>query len=296
MAVALAPFPIYRAATNNGNPLAGGLVDTFAAGTFTPLATFSDAAGVSPNPNPVVLDASGRANIYFTIGVAYKIRQRDATGVTLWTVDNFLVSPQGDPTLINDYSTTVAQSEETLDPGEVGTEVLAQSLTDEIKELRFVVKEMKGTASWRTSNAIRHMSAGLFTGVAPGTIWTPTGTTSWAWRTFIPDGWQTGSIMALVIMRRQLTAGGGTVKMFWNYVRYRDNAAPLVSGNAQIDITPADTNSHLVTLTLVPASNFQAGDFVGIEITRDGDNAADTNNSSTALDGFWIEYTGIASR
>lgn len=297
MAVALAPFPVYRAANNNGNPLAGGFVDTFAAGTFTPLATFSDAAGVTPNPNPVVLDASGRANIYFTVGVAYKIRQRDSTGVTLWTVDNFLVSPQGDPTLINDYSSTVAQSEETLDPGEVGTEVLAQSMADEIKELRFVIDEMKGAASWRTSYTTRHAQTWQSSSATEPVVWTPTGTTSWNFRAFIPDGWQSNSNIVFKLFRRQPSpTTPAMAKMSWNFVRIRDGVLPLNSGSAQIDFNPGDNLSHLTNLTVTVATNYQAGDGLIITVTRTGDDVADTFAGTIALDDAWVEFAGIASR
>lgn len=65
---------------NNGKPLAGGCVYTFISGTATPLATFSDYSGTIVNQNPVVLDSSGRANIWLS-GQAYRIRLVTAGGV-----------------------------------------------------------------------------------------------------------------------------------------------------------------------------------------------------------------------
>lgn len=295
MAVALAPFPVYRAANNNGNPLAGGLVETYAAGTFTPLATYVDPAGVTPNSNPVVLDASGRANIYFTVGVAYKIRQRDSTGVILWTVDNFIVSPQGDPTLINDYSATVAQSEEVLDPGEVGTEVLAQSIADELKELRFIIREMKGTGSWRTSNTVRHMAVWSSTAANDLAVWAPTGTTAWNIRTFLPDGWQSQSIVTLKIFRRQ-SGTPGMAKMLFSYQRHRDGQVPVALGTSAIDFNPGDTATHLSSFPLTLDSTFAIGDGIAYTISRLGDDPADVYAGNVILDSVWFEFTGIASR
>lgn len=69
-----------------GAPLAGGRLYTYAAGTTTPKATYADAAGLTPNANPVVLDARGEATIYWD-GI-YKVVLQDASGVTLWTQDN----------------------------------------------------------------------------------------------------------------------------------------------------------------------------------------------------------------
>ena len=90
--VALGPVPKSQFLDNNGNPLSGGLVYTYNAGTNTPLATYTDSTGLFVNSNPVVLDSGGRANIWFS-GVAYKVVLKTSGGVTIWTVDNFLIQP-----------------------------------------------------------------------------------------------------------------------------------------------------------------------------------------------------------
>jgi hypothetical protein len=71
-----------------GQPLIGGKVYTYAAGTTTPKATFSDVGGTTPNPNPITLDARGEALIYWSGN--YKIDVQDTTGVSLtgYPVDN----------------------------------------------------------------------------------------------------------------------------------------------------------------------------------------------------------------
>ena len=71
----------------SGAPLVGGRLYTYAAGTVTPKATFSDAAGTVANTNPLVLDARGEALIYWS--GAYKVVLQDASGNSLWTVDNY---------------------------------------------------------------------------------------------------------------------------------------------------------------------------------------------------------------
>jgi hypothetical protein len=48
----------------NGNPLSGGLVHTYVAGTTTPAATWQDIAEATPNSNPVVLDAAGSCLLF----------------------------------------------------------------------------------------------------------------------------------------------------------------------------------------------------------------------------------------
>lgn len=74
-----------------GAVLAGGTVDTFEAGTSTPLATYQDLDGLVANANPVVLDAAGRATIRLTDGVAYKFVVKDSDGNLIQTQDNVIV-------------------------------------------------------------------------------------------------------------------------------------------------------------------------------------------------------------
>lgn len=69
-----------------GNPLVGGKLYTYDAGTNTPRPTFADAAGTVPNTNPVILDARGEATVFWD--GSYKVVLKDASDATIWTVDN----------------------------------------------------------------------------------------------------------------------------------------------------------------------------------------------------------------
>ena len=92
MAVALSPVAGagWQFFDNSGAVLTGGLLYTYTAGTTTPVTTYQDSAGATPNANPVVLDASGRisAQVWLTTGAAYKLVLKTSTGTTLWTMDN----------------------------------------------------------------------------------------------------------------------------------------------------------------------------------------------------------------
>lgn len=59
MSVLLLP-PIFQFFDNNGDPLANGFVYTYAAGTTTALATYTDSTGSIAAPNPIQLNAAGR--------------------------------------------------------------------------------------------------------------------------------------------------------------------------------------------------------------------------------------------
>lgn len=68
-----------------GQPLAGGKIYTYAAGTTTLKTTWSDAGETSPNTNPVILNARGEATIFWR--GAYKVALTTAADVVIWTVD-----------------------------------------------------------------------------------------------------------------------------------------------------------------------------------------------------------------
>lgn len=84
---ALLPVPFQQFFDANGVVLAAGKLLSFAAGTTTPLATYQDANGATPNTNPVILDSAGRANVWL-LGQAYKIVLQDSAGVQIWSQDN----------------------------------------------------------------------------------------------------------------------------------------------------------------------------------------------------------------
>jgi hypothetical protein len=99
MTAVLAPNPRQRYFDGTGNPLSGGKLYSYQAGSSTLLATYSDSTGNTPNANPVILDANGEANIWLPANTGYKFRLADANDVTQWTVDNITVSASQDITV-----------------------------------------------------------------------------------------------------------------------------------------------------------------------------------------------------
>jgi hypothetical protein len=76
--------------SNSGVPLAGGLLYTYAAGTTTPLATYTTAAGTTANSNPIVLNSAGRLSneVWLTSTLTYKFILKDSDNVTIATYDD----------------------------------------------------------------------------------------------------------------------------------------------------------------------------------------------------------------
>jgi hypothetical protein len=79
---------------NNGQPISGGALYAYAAGTTTPQATYTDATGTTQNPNPVILNGYGRASVWLVSTEFYKLilcLQNDgsycASGDILFSVD-----------------------------------------------------------------------------------------------------------------------------------------------------------------------------------------------------------------
>jgi len=73
--------------TASGIPLVGGKLYTYAAGTTTPLATYTDSTGASANTNPVILDSRGEASVWLANSL-YKFELRDSVDALIWTSDN----------------------------------------------------------------------------------------------------------------------------------------------------------------------------------------------------------------
>lgn len=90
MTAVLNPAPKEQFFTAAGIPLVGGLLYTYASGTLTPAVTYVDQAGVTQNPNPIVLDTRGECNLWLTPGAAYKFRLEDSLGNEQWTVDDVI--------------------------------------------------------------------------------------------------------------------------------------------------------------------------------------------------------------
>lgn len=86
MATRLLP-PFYQVVDANGRPRSGARLYTYAAGTSTPLATYSDAGLTIANTNPVIADAAGMFGDIFIDNIEYHIVLRDANDVTVEDAD-----------------------------------------------------------------------------------------------------------------------------------------------------------------------------------------------------------------
>jgi len=76
--------------TTTGQPLAGGKLYTYQAGSSTPLTTYTDNNGLIANTNPIILGTDGRlpSELWLTYGYNYKFALQDANSNAIATYDN----------------------------------------------------------------------------------------------------------------------------------------------------------------------------------------------------------------
>lgn len=92
----LVPSLTFHSFLSNGAPNSFGTLQSYSAGTTTPLATWTDWTALTPNPNPITLNARGEANVYLIPNVAYKFVESDQYGnqikITDQVVNNQLIT------------------------------------------------------------------------------------------------------------------------------------------------------------------------------------------------------------
>ena len=78
---------------NNGNPLSGGKIYTYEAGTTTPEPTYTTGTGAVAHTNPIILDSAGRVpggQIWVNVSQDYKFVLTTSADVTIATYDDLM--------------------------------------------------------------------------------------------------------------------------------------------------------------------------------------------------------------
>jgi len=109
MATLLNPF--IRAMDANGDPVSGGKLAVFLAGTSTAVTTYSDRALTSAQAQPLIANSAGEFAQSFVAPGIYKIRVRDADDNTLYENDNVRIADRpDDPTPFDDEAAVLADT------------------------------------------------------------------------------------------------------------------------------------------------------------------------------------------
>lgn len=102
---------------NDGEPLAGGKLYTYAAGTTTPKATYTTADGNIENDNPIILDSAGRAKIFLAGSYKFVLHDSNDAPVDDGTTDNvtaFTATAEEADAFYQSFSGTGSQTAFTL--------------------------------------------------------------------------------------------------------------------------------------------------------------------------------------
>lgn len=123
---------------NSGQPLSGGQIFIYQAGTTTPITTYTDSTGGTPNANPIVLNSAGRlpnVSVWVNSNTPHKMILEDASSVTLSTIDQLYGI--NDPFLINQVSSTLP-----IGSGTANAQTIANSTA--------ITSQGNGTEQWYT--------------------------------------------------------------------------------------------------------------------------------------------------
>jgi hypothetical protein len=117
-------------ALNGSGIVPGARLFTYAAGTLSPLATFTDQGGLFSNENPVVCDANGQASVWLGTST-YRMILKNASDVVIWDVDGISA---------NDLSGSSGSASVGYTQGGLGsvTRTVQERLRDQVSVLDFI--------------------------------------------------------------------------------------------------------------------------------------------------------------
>jgi hypothetical protein len=209
----LTPAPKTAFVDAAGEPLVGGQLYTYIAGTTTLQATYTDSTATTANTNPIILDSRGEANVWLG-GAIYKFVLKDADDALIWTVDNIsaptaAVSPvlSGNVTIDSNTPSPALQITQTG----TGPALKVQDSSDP-DVTPFIVDStgQVGIGTATPSSALEIASPGVFTGAW---AYLPSGTAMIFVQTSAPTGWTkstTHDNKALRVVSGAASSGGTT--------------------------------------------------------------------------------------
>jgi hypothetical protein len=279
----LTPSPKTAFVDAAGEPLVGGQLYTYIAGTTTLQATYTDATAATANTNPIILDSRGEANVWLG-GAVYKFVLKDADGALIWTVD-YISAPTAavSPVLSGNVTIDSNTPSPALQITQTGTGPALKVQDSADPDVTPFIVDATGQVGIGTAtpvSALEIASPGVFTGAW---AYLPTGTAMLFVQTSAPTGWTkstTHDNKALRVVSGSAGSGGTTA---------------FTSVFTSRTITTANMPSHTHTLT-DPGHSHGISDLTAISTSSSGTfYRANTNaalQSTTATTGITIANTG----
>jgi len=307
---------------NNGDPLSGGLIYTYDAGTTTPRATYTDNTGNVANTNPIVLDAAGRtaSEVWLTEGVNYKFILKNSTGSTIGTYDNIAGVPASSITSLRingstsgyvDLTTVAVAGANTITfPAATGT-VLLNPNTAFTGTTTFETMSATGDISGRTLNASGSITVGPYIYTAStGQYKIPVGTSSERAGAFNGNGSISGTTLSIATVSTGSLYVGATITGTGVTAGTRITAFGTGTGGAgTYTVTPSQTVTTTVitdapvtgmirfnsTLTSFEGYNGSQWGTIGGGATGGGSDAVFNLNDKTVTASYTIPSTKNAN-
>ena len=209
----LTPAPKTAFVNAAGEPLVGGRLYTYIAGTTTLQTTYTDSTAATANTNPIILDSRGEANVWLG-GAIYKFVLKDATDALIWSVDNIsaptaAVSPvlSGNVTISSDVPSAAL----TITQTGTGAALKVQDSADP-DSTPFLIDNtgQVGIGTATPVSALEVASPGVITGAW---AYLPAGTAMLFVQTSAPTGWTKSTAhdnKALRVVSGAASSGGTT--------------------------------------------------------------------------------------
>ena len=209
----LTPSPKTAFVDAAGEPLVGGQLYTYIAGTTTLQATYTDSTATTANTNPIILDSRGEANVWLG-GAIYKFVLKDADGALIWTVDNISAPTAAvSPVLSGNVTIDSNTSSPALKITQTGTGPVLRVQDSADPDVTPFLIDNSGNVGIGTAtpvSALEIASPGVFTGAW---AYLPTGTAMMFVQTSAPTGWTkstTHNNKALRVVSGTASSGGTT--------------------------------------------------------------------------------------
>ena len=241
----LTPSPKTAFVDAAGEPLVGGQLYTYVAGTTTLQATYTDSTATTANTNPIILDSRGEANVWLG-GAIYKFVLKDADGALIWTVDNISAPTAAvSPVLSGNVAIDSNTSSPALTITQTGTGPALKVQDSADPDVTPFIVDATGQVGIGTAtpvSALEIASPGVFTGAW---AYLPTGTTMLFVQTSAPTGWTKSTTHDNKALRvvSGTASSGGTVAFT---TAFASQAVSGTVGNTTLTIDQIPAHTHTV--------------------------------------------------
>jgi len=241
----LTPSPKTAFVDAAGEPLVGGQLYTYIAGTTTLQATYTDATATTANTNPIILDSRGEANVWLG-GAIYKFVLKDADGALIWTVD-YISAPTAavSPVLSGNVTIDSNTSSPALTITQTGTGAALKVQDSADPDVTPFIIDATGQVGIGTAtpvSALEIASPGVFTGAW---AYLPTGTAMLFAQTAAPTGWTkstTHDNKALRVVSGAASSGGSVAFT----TAFASQAVAGTVGNTALTLAQMPAHTHTV--------------------------------------------------